>query len=94
MQTNSKSIDDLRGALFMVIEGLLDKSAPLEVDRAKAICGACEVLVNTAKVEVDFLRLAGGRTSEFLQQPPAASKPASPGSATATGRITQHLLGG
>jgi len=51
-------IQDLRRHLFAAIEGLLDKDKPLDIDRAKAVADVAQVAVNSAKVEVDFLRTA------------------------------------
>ena len=49
-------IVDLRNHLFEVIESLKDKEKPMEVERAKAIADVAQVIVNSAKVEVDFIR--------------------------------------
>ena len=47
-------IQDLRDHLFETIELL--KINKLDIDKAKAIADVAQVIVNTAKVEVDFLR--------------------------------------
>ncbi len=52
-------MSDLRDHLFATLEGLADKEAPMDVDRAKAICNVAHALINSAKVEVRFLELAG-----------------------------------
>ena len=49
-------IEDLRNHLFATIEGLLDTEKPLDLERAKVVADVAQVLVNSAKVEVDFLR--------------------------------------
>lgn len=49
-------IEDLRDHLFATIEGLLDPDNPLALDRAKTVAEVAAVLVNSAKVEVDYLR--------------------------------------
>ena len=53
-------IEDLRNHLFATIEGLLDEDQPMELDRAKAIAEVAQVIVNSAKIEVDFIRTTGG----------------------------------
>lgn len=49
-------IEDLRNHLFETIEMLKNEENPLDVERAKAIAEAAQVIVNSAKVEVDFMR--------------------------------------
>jgi hypothetical protein len=49
------SMTDLRNHLFEVMEELKDKEHPMDLDRAKAIVGVAQVLVDSAKVEVQFL---------------------------------------
>lgn len=53
-------IEDLRNHLFATIEGLMDEDKPLDIDRAKAVADVAQVIVNSAKIEVDFLRATGG----------------------------------
>lgn len=50
-------IEDLRNHLFVTLEGLLDLDKPLDIDRAKAVADVAQVLVNSAKVEVDHLKV-------------------------------------
>ncbi len=52
-------VTDLRDHLFATIEALLDKDKPMEIDRAKAIAEVAQTAINSAKVEVDYLRVAG-----------------------------------
>jgi len=52
-------IEDLRNHLFSTIEGLLDKDKPLEIDRARAVAEVAKVVVESAKVEVDAMRVLG-----------------------------------
>lgn len=58
-------ISALRESLFAVLAGL--KSGEIKIDQAKAINETAQTLINTAKVEVDFMR-ASGKTidSDFL----------------------------
>ena len=49
-------IQDLRDNLFEVIEKLKDEDENFSIDKAKAIAELAQVIVNSAKVEVDFIR--------------------------------------
>ena len=69
-------IDDLRNHLFATIEALRDPQSPMDIARAKAIANAAQVIVNSAKVENDFIRLTGGKGSGFVpDEPPALPEP-------------------
>jgi len=60
-------IDDLRNHLFVTVERLLDKDDPLDIERAKAVADVGQVLINSAKVEVELMRLLGVETgSRFM----------------------------
>lgn len=67
MPNDRKTIDDLRAALFATLDGLKDGS--VSIDQARAINEVGKTLVDTAKVEIDFLRATDGTTSEFLAAP-------------------------
>lgn len=49
-------IEDLRNHLFAALEALADKDDPMPIERAKAIADVAQVVINSAKVEVDFLK--------------------------------------
>ena len=55
-------IEDLRNHLFLTLENLLDEDNPMDIDRAKAVADVSQVIVNSAKIEVDFIK-ATGRTA-------------------------------
>lgn len=60
-------IEDLRNHLFAVIEALADPDNPMEIDRAIAIANVAQVLINSAKVEVEFMRVTDSvRGSGFI----------------------------
>lgn len=52
-------IEDLRNHLFVAIEGLLDPDRPMDIDRAKAVAEVAQVMINSAKVEVDMVKALG-----------------------------------
>lgn len=63
-------IDDLRNHLFATLEALQDPEHPMELERAKTIADVAQVIVNSAKVEVDFVRVTGrdeGSTKFLLE---------------------------
>lgn len=61
-------IEDLRNHLFVTIEGLLDPDKPMELDRAKAVAEVAQVMINSAKVEVDMVKAMGAANGTgFLQ---------------------------
>jgi hypothetical protein len=61
-----KNIDDLRELLFATIEGV--KSGSIDVDRAKMIGDLSQVMVNSAKVEVEYAKATGQKGSGFLEK--------------------------
>lgn len=59
---------DLRNHLFVMLESLADKEKPMEIERAHAICEVAQTLINSAKVEVQFLEATGQHSrSEFME---------------------------
>jgi hypothetical protein len=53
----TRTIDDVRSALFKALDGLQDKT--LDIERAKAISDVAQTIINSAKVQVDYLRVTG-----------------------------------
>lgn len=72
----SYKIEDLRGILFDTLRDLRDKETPMEIERAKAIAEVAREVVASAKVEVDHMKIAGGKGSGFI---PIEEKPVAPG---------------
>lgn len=67
-----KNIEDLREHLFATLAALRDEKNPMDLDRAKAVAGVAQVLVDSARVEVEMARVTGARVgSAFLPQLPA-----------------------
>lgn len=73
-----KTIDDLRTHLFDTLAALKDKNAPMDLDRARAVADIGRVIVDSAKVEVDFLKVTGAiKSTGFLpdgDEQPAAKR--------------------
>lgn len=69
-------MDDLRDHLFETLEGLKDKENPMDLDRAKAVSDVAQTLINSAKVEVDFIKATGREQgSQLLENEKPALRP-------------------
>ena len=53
------TMDDLRNHLFATIEGLLDPDKPMSVEQSRAVNQTAQTLINSAKVEVQYLEATG-----------------------------------
>lgn len=63
------NIDTLRKHLFDTLEALRDKDNPMDIERAKAICEVGQTIINSAKVEVEHMRVSGRPpASTFIPQ--------------------------
>ena len=59
-------INQLRTHLMETLSSLRDRNNPMEPDRARAVAQVASVLVDTAKVEIDYLKATGQDTSNFI----------------------------
>lgn len=80
------NINDLRSTLFDTLKGIKDGSIDLE--KARAINEVSKTIIDTAKVEVDYLKINGGGESPFVEAVGNNNLP--PGIVG----ITQHRLSG
>lgn len=64
----SKTIDDLRTALFDTLEQV--KAGTMDLDKARAVNELGKTLIDSARVEVDYLRTTGGEASSFIDTTP------------------------
>jgi len=64
MATKNK-MADLRNHLFEAIESLRDNK--ITPEKAKSICEVAQVIINSAKVELEFMKVIGVKKSDFLQ---------------------------
>jgi hypothetical protein len=70
-------IDDLRNHLFETLEALKDDEKPMDLARARAVADVAKVIVESAKVEVAFLKVTGAvRSTDFLPDGDALPAPA------------------
>lgn len=65
----SNDIRELRSILFDTLRDAKDTSKKLDLERCKVVAELSQVLINTAKAEVDFLKTVGGKTTGFLDAP-------------------------
>lgn len=59
------TIVDLRRQLFETLQELRDKKNPMDVDRAEAIAHVAQTIVNTGRLECDYLEILGGEGTGF-----------------------------
>lgn len=71
--TTQPHITELRSHLMATLASLRDRTNPMEPDRARAVAQVASVLVDSAKVEVDYLKATGQDRSNFLELPPDAA---------------------
>lgn len=63
-----KNLSNLRDILFETLEGL--KNGTIDIDRAKVISEVAKVIIDSAKVEVDYIdtiKLARDVNSKFIE---------------------------
>jgi hypothetical protein len=52
-------MSDLRNHLFSTLEALQDPDKPMDIERARAVSEVAQTIINTAKVEIDFMKAMG-----------------------------------
>lgn len=62
-------INELRQQLLDTLKDLRNRETPMEPDRARAIAQVAGVLVDTAKAEIDYLKVTGQSRAGFLEEP-------------------------
>jgi hypothetical protein len=63
------TITDLREQLMQTLADLRNREAPMDVDRARAVAQVAGVLVDTAKVEVDYIKATGAAGDSLFISP-------------------------
>ena len=86
-QTNN--LQALRDALFETLRGV--KAGTVDLDRARAVNELGKTLVDSAKVEVEYLKTAGSGESTFIESPGQQDQAALPNGIAS---ITRHRLKG
>jgi hypothetical protein len=71
-QPTTPHMNQLREHLLSTLASLRDRENPMEPDRARAVAQVAGVLVDSARVEVDYIRATGADRSDFLEGAPGA----------------------
>lgn len=71
----SPHINTLRAHLMETLASLRDRDNPMEPDRARAVAQVAGVLVDTARVEVDYIKATGQDVSNFIDGMKAPETP-------------------
>lgn len=91
-------INQLREHLLGALSALRDRDNPMEPDRARAMAQVASVVVDTARVEVEYLKLTGQEASTFLEQPTGTTQLTTHGQGSpfppGITNVTRHRLGG
>jgi hypothetical protein len=74
-------INQLRQHLLDTLVDLRNRENPMEPDRARAVAQVASVLVDSAKVEVEYIKVTGSDRSGFLEGPVTPLLPSSAPSA-------------
>lgn len=70
MSNNSPHITQVRQSLLDTLSDLRNREQPMDIERAKAVATVASVLVDTAKVENEYLKITNQDRSNFLETPP------------------------
>jgi len=62
------NINDLRDHLFETLEALRAEKNPMNVDRAHAIAHVSQTIINTGRLECDYMELLGGTGTGFCPE--------------------------
>ena len=61
------NIAQVRQHLLDTLASLRSQDNPMDVDRARAVAQVAGVLVDTARVEVDYIKATGEEHSQFIE---------------------------
>lgn len=76
---SENNIEKLREHLFATLDGLRNKDAPMDIERARAVSEVAKTIIDSAKVEVEYLKSNGGGESKFLDGAAQGNKNLPPG---------------
>ncbi len=86
----SNNITTVRQHLLDTLADLRNRDNPMEIERAKAVAQVASVIIDSAKVEVDFIKASGSVGSDFIQ--PAADGAAPSNLPPGITEITRHKI--
>ncbi|WP_176451958.1 hypothetical protein [Rhodoferax sp. TH121] len=89
-------IDQVRQSLLDTLADLRNKETPMDIERAKAVASVASVLVDTARVENEYLKITGQDKSKFLETAPddalGIPRIAGPSAHNPFPNVTRHRL--
>jgi len=93
---NNPHIDQVRQALLDTLSDLRDRETPMDIERAKAVAQVSSVLVDTARVENEYIKITGSDRSNFLELTVDSTQRIStaPSPFPTGGTVTRHRLQG
>ena len=93
---NTPHITQVRQSLLDTLADLRNRENPMDLDRAKAVATVASVLVDTARVENEYLRITGTERAQFLEQPPELPAPSgyTQGVVSRLPGVTSHRMKG
>ena len=56
---NQTNLEDVRTVLMDTLRDLCDRSNPMDIARARAVADVASVMVDTARVENEYLKITG-----------------------------------
>lgn len=89
----SSNISTVRQHLLDTLADLRNRENPMEIERAKAIAQVAGVLIDSAKVEVEFIKATSADKSDFIQ-PEEVAETTTTGLPPGITGITKHRLAG
>ena len=89
----SNNISTVRQHLLDTLADLRNRENPMEIERARAVAQVASVIIDSAKVEVDFIKASGAIGSDFIQPEQADDDKAGALPPGITG-ITRHRITG
>ena len=86
-------INEVRQSLLDTLKDLRSKDQPMDIERAKAVATVASVLVDTARVENDYLKITGQDSSNFMDKPDGVQQIDGPSAHNPFPRVVRHTLG-
>lgn len=87
------TITDMREHLMETLAALRDRENPMDVDRARAVAQVASVLVDSAKVEVDYIKATGAQGDSLFISPLNSNPDRLLGSNSPQGEIQKTATG-
>lgn len=68
--TSAPHITQLRQSLMDTLADLRNRDTPMDIDRAKAVATVATVLIDSARVENEYLKITGQERCSFIEAQP------------------------